>query len=375
MKDIYFGYEVQFFHRTVGNYVKEPARYAEIEGRLRSFDIQDAYRRLLLAEFRFARTMEEYFKRQGLRQTALVWCFAYCSLGRVADHAPLRFLKEYEKILDHHRRQPFSFPGETKDNPGVIAWSQCFQSDDCKGYLSNDGISYLHWTAAYDQREYAIDQVSSNPSLVNTTDDGRSLLLTAAISTPSGGLVRDLLKLGTSPRHQVPVTYSGETCLASVWAVFLFIVARRRELSYRKNPVGMFWAMEEFLESSADSNVYILLRPKGRYDLERRLDSLGPYETLSDDDACSITLEDLIVTARPANMDTLLRLILDANRPGLWNGTLKALTGLTLWTGSSNDVQSRHKRARLDELDSNWSLQSVVVGGEKLRGGFDVECF
>ncbi|PCG98537.1 Hypothetical protein PENO1_057500 [Penicillium occitanis (nom. inval.)] len=213
------------------------------------------------------------------------------------------------------------------------------------------------------------------PSLVNTTDDGQSLFLTAAISTLSGGLVRDLLKLGTSPRHQVPVTYPGETYLASVWAVFLFIAARRRELSYRKSPVGMFGAMEEFLESSADSNVYILLRPKGRYDLERRLDSLGPYETLSDDDACFIILEDLIVTARPANMDTLLRLILDAKRPGLWNGTLKALTGLTLWTGSSNDVQSRHKRARLDELDSNWSLQSVVVGGEKLRGGFDVECF
>lgn len=375
MKDIYFGYKVQFFHRTVGDYVKEPARYAEVEGRLKNFDVRDAYRRLLLAEFRFARTMEEYFKRQGLGQTALVSCFADCFFERVADQAPLRFLKEYEKILNHHRRQPFSFPGETKDNPGVIAWSQCFQSDDCNGDLSNDDISYLHWTATYDQREYVIDQVSSNPSLVNTTDDGRSLLLTAAISTPSGGLVRDLLKYGASPRHQVPVTYPGETCLASIWAVFLYIVARRRELSYRENLEGMFWAMEEFLKSGADSNVYFLLQPKGRYDLERALGSLGPYETFSDDDVCFITLEDLIVTARAVNMDTLLRLILDAKRPGLWNGTLRALTTLTLWTGSSNDVQSRHKRARLDELDSNWLLQSVVVGREKLIGGFDVKWF
>ncbi|KUL88478.1 hypothetical protein ZTR_05452 [Talaromyces verruculosus] len=375
MKDIYFGYEVQFFHRTVGDYVKEPARYAEIEGRLRNFDIQDAYRRLLLAEFRFARTMEEYFKNQGLGPIALVSCFADCFFDRVADHVPLRLLKEYEKILDHHRRQPFSFPGETKDNLGVIAWSQCFQSDYCNGHLSNDDISYLHWTASYDQREYVIDQVSSNPSLVNTTDDGRSLLLTAAISTSSGGLVRDLLKYGASPRHQVPVNYPGGSCPASIWAVFLFIVARRRELRYRKHLEGMFWAMEEFLKSGADSNVYFLLQPKSRYDLERRLDSLGACETLSDDDVCFITLEDLIVTARPANMDTLLRLILDAKRPGLWNGTLRALAGLTLWTGSSNDVQSRYKRARLDELDWNWSLQSVVVGGEKLRGGFDVKWF
>lgn len=374
MRDIYFGYEVQFFHRTVGDYVNEPARYAEIEGRLRNFDIQDAYRRLLLAEFRFARTMEEYFKRQGLGQTALVACFSDF-FDRVADQAPLRFLKEYDRILDHHRRQPFSFPGETKDNPGIIAWGQYIQSDNCNGDLSSDDISYLHWAASCNQREYIIDQVSSNQSLVNPTNDGRSLLLTAGITTPSNGLVRDLLKYGASPRHQVPVAYPGETCTASIWAVFVLIVARRRELVDRENLEGMFWVMEEFLKSGVDSNVYFLLQPKGRYDVERVLGSLGPYETFSDDDVCFITLEDLIVTARPPNMDTLLRLILDTKRPRLWNGTLKALNALTLWTGSSNDVQSRHKRARLDELDSNWTLQSVDVGGEKLRGGFDVKWF
>jgi hypothetical protein len=107
----------------------------------------------------------------------------------------------------------------------------------------------------------------------------------------------------------------------------------------------------------------------------RALGSLGPFETYSDDDVCFISLEDLIVTVRPPNMDNLLRLILDAKGSGLWTGTLRALTALALWTGSSNDVQSPHKRARLDELDSNWVLQSVEVGGEELRGGFDVKWF
>lgn len=370
MEDIYFDYEVQFFHRTVRDYVNEPARYAEIKRRLGDFDVRDAYRRLLLAEFRFARTREEYFKAQGLGQTALVSCFTDF-FERVAHQAPLRFLKEYDRILDHHRRQPFSFPGETKDNPGVIAWSQCFGSKHCSGDISGYDISYLHWTATYGQREYIIDQVSSNPSLVNTTDDGRSLLLTASISTLSNVLVRDLLKYGASPGHQIPVTYpseekENETCITSIWAAFLLIMARMNELGKRKTVEGMFRDMEELLKSGADSNVYILLQPVGnRSDLS---------EVDSDEGVCFITLEDLIVQARPPNMDTLLRLILDAKRPGLWNGTLRALTALTLWGGSSNDMPSRYKRARIDEV-SNYVLQYVVVGGERLRIGFKMKWF
>jgi hypothetical protein len=66
ISDIYFQYRVEFFHRTVKDYLDEPVRYAEITKRLGDFDITDAYRRLVLAEFKFARTMEAYFERQAL---------------------------------------------------------------------------------------------------------------------------------------------------------------------------------------------------------------------------------------------------------------------------------------------------------------------
>lgn len=73
--DIYFDHRVQFFHRTVTDYLNEPAKYAEIMGRLRDFDIKDAYRRLVLAEFKSARTMGDYFRSQSLGETALISCF------------------------------------------------------------------------------------------------------------------------------------------------------------------------------------------------------------------------------------------------------------------------------------------------------------
>lgn len=306
-------------------------------------------------------------------QTQLVSCF-WGFFERAADQAPLRFLKEYDRILDHHQRQPFSFPGDTQENPGVIAWSQRFESQICSGETSGDDISYLHWAASYGQREYIIERLLSNPSLINTTDDGRSLLLTAAISPSNHGLVQDLLKRGASPRQQVPVTYpeEGETFIASIWTVFLFIVARTSELRRNENVEQMFWVMEELLKSGADSNVHLLFKPKSQESLEQWL---GHSQADSEDGIRFITLEDFIVKASPPNMNTLLRLILDTKQSGLWNETLRALNNLALWTGSSNDVPSRYKHARIEELDSNYELQAVDVGGESLEGGFNVKWF
>lgn len=161
----------------------------------------------------------------------------------------------------------------------------------------------------------------------------------------------------------MPVTYTeeGETFIASIWAVFLFIVARTSELRPKENVEQMFWVMEELLKSGADSNVHLLFKPKSQESLEQWL---GHSQADSEDGIRFITLENFIVKARPPNMNTLLRLILDTKQSGLWNETLRALNNLALWTGSSNDVQSRYKRARIEELDSNYELQAVDVGGK-----------
>ncbi len=126
--DVYFSQNVGFFHRTVGEYFNDPERVAIIKRRLnQDFDVTEASRRLCLAEFKFARTMRDYFKPQGTRQTSLVGTFStfICSLrDDESTGATLRLLQEFETVLEHHRREPFTFPGETRQNYGTIKWGQ-----------------------------------------------------------------------------------------------------------------------------------------------------------------------------------------------------------------------------------------------------------
>ncbi|QGA20421.1 hypothetical protein EYB26_008123 [Talaromyces marneffei] len=372
IRDIYFQYKVEFFHRTAKDYFNEPARYAEITERLSDFDIMDAYRRLVLAEFKFARTMGEYFKTQALGGTQLISCFSKVFDGvadRVADQAPLRFHKEYDKILNHHRQHPFSFPGETTDNSGVIAWGQRFSSvNDYANAVAGDDISYLHWAASTSQHEYIVDQVLSNPKLVNPTDDGRSLLFSAIILglyEPARGLICDLLKYGASPNHRIPVysISSTDIRIASIWAIFLFIVGQKC-LGHESKNVEMFWVMEELIKSGADSDVHFLLKPKRQeYDVEA--DSV--------EDIRFISLEDLVVKERPPNMDTLLGRIVSGKRFRLWNRILRALSTLVLWNILFADIESKYERARIDKLNSECDILCVYVGGERLDRDFSAK--
>jgi hypothetical protein len=357
--------------------LNEPAKYAEIMGRLRDFDIKDAYRRLVLAEFKFARKMGDYFRSQFLGQTALISCFLKFYYT-VADQAPLRFFKEYDRILDHHRQHPFSFPGETTENSGVIAWGQRIAPAHLyHSAVAGDDISYLHLMVSFSQHEYIIDQVLSNPILVNPTKDGRSLLLSAIISgaySASHGLIRDLLKYGASPNHQIPVysKSSTEIRITSIWAFFLFIVGQRclRHVDGPEKVEEMFWIMEELIKSGADSNVYFLLQPKTQEDHAEadNHDKEGSDEADSVEDVRFITLEDLVVKERPPNMDTLLEQILGGKGSRLWNGTIRALSTLALWNRPFNDIETKYERARIDDIKSKYEMQSVYVNGDRLEG-------
>jgi hypothetical protein len=59
--DIFFGYKVQFFHRTVREYLRDDLRQRQFQGRLPDFNLGGVYSRLCLAELKFARTKQSYF--------------------------------------------------------------------------------------------------------------------------------------------------------------------------------------------------------------------------------------------------------------------------------------------------------------------------
>jgi hypothetical protein len=137
-------------------------RYAEIKRRLGGFDTAEAHQRLRLAEFKFARTMDDYFKRQHLGKTALTECF-FELFWSATDELPLKILHECGRVLEYHRQNAFSHPDETRDNMGIITWGYSDGLND--SFSWNQDISYLHWTARNGQHKYVIGQVSADPKL------------------------------------------------------------------------------------------------------------------------------------------------------------------------------------------------------------------
>jgi hypothetical protein len=366
-RDIYFHYEVQFFHRTVRDYLNEPMRYAEMKHRLRGFNTTEAYQRLRLAEFKFARTMDDYFKNY---QTVLYDSF-WGSFISAQDELPCKILDAYERVLDHHRRNPFSYPYETGDNSGVINWGFAMSFP---GMVPGKDLSFLHWTARHGHHKYVMSQVLADPKLL-THHDERSLLLSASIGASHHELVCDLLKYGASPNHQITVHLkeSNTTKSTTVWAVFLtFIIAHTFDIwskYWDVRPVPSFLIMEEFLKSGANGNVYFLFKHKK----DDEDNTKGGEE-----DILFMTLEDFVLKEQPPNIENLLRLALKGNGSWLWNGTLQALSTLTPWIRGSIDFESRYGRLDIDDLYANkprYSLKRIYVDGYWVESEFWVQIY
>jgi hypothetical protein len=377
-QDIYYHYEIQFFHRTVRDYLNEPVRYAEMKRRMGRFDIVEAYQCLRLAEFKFARTMKDYFMPKANSNSALLITFSelFCNS---TDELPLKLMEEYKRVLDYHRQSPFSYSDETRDNPGIISWG--YAAGYGKLFPKKD-ISYLHWVARRGQHKYVISQVLGASQLL-IPHDGRSVLLAASFTQPHHNLVRDLLKHGASPNHQIMVNYSGNskrtqsTSPMTIWIVFLTLVLGRvtGDLeSEEEMIVAWFLILEEFLRSGANSNVCFLFQPNTNDDDSSRNNS---------EDLGFTTLEDFILKEQPPNMENLLRWTLKGKRSWLWNGTVQALSTLTPWIRGSNDIESRYKRLEIDEVlydnkrnrYSGYKLKSICVDGDCVEADFEVHLY
>ncbi|KAE9363293.1 hypothetical protein N431DRAFT_564836 [Stipitochalara longipes BDJ] len=375
--DIYFQYDVDFFHRSVRDYLTEPVRYASIKGRLGDFDNTQAYRRLCLAEFKFARTMNDYFVKQSLSSSALVRCFEkiFGNLALGEEISP-RLLDECGKVLEHHRQTPFSHPDETLQNPGVISWGQIWDSRGSHGIISDNGISYPHWLALNGQRNYLITHFLST-KISTTPIYERSLLLTASISLPHYKLVCDLLIHRASPNDQITVTSIGnleEKRVTTVWAVFLTIMIQNIRFMlgspWHMNPHkirGYFLILEEFLKSGVDNDVCFLFR-------------MDRDKTKNDEDVMIlVTLEDFILSMQPTNSDTLMKLAMKGKGSLLWNGTMQLLSTLRPWIGGVDGAEPKYREAQLGDLFAETDdpcapgvFKSVCIRGDWLENDFVV---
>jgi len=409
LRDDYFVHNVNFFHRTIQDYLSEPRRLESVRRRLKpSFNIADAVQRLQLAVFKFSRTMPYYFRPQGLSQTALIDYF--CN-GVFGDKYPIKepkMLEECERILEHYRRQPFTFREVAgQENPGKIAWGQGWNTILTGGSLTGDDISYILWLlsyACYD--DFILKRLLGPPPDSDLlTRGGPHLLFASSTAFMKSGPARDsdsfpfqLLQAGVSPNSEIIVKYipanyeedpSGEYeghtgnwlhHTTTAWAAFLFFVAETSlndfmytiEWYIKERHPKSFLLVEKFLRHGAECDI--------SFDLETVRDDAG----YPNDHELSVTLEDLIVYIGPPNQDIVMKQVVEGKSksrggPWLWQGTKQAVTKvLSSWTGiatekTESEKKMKYRRGRIEELNTEeraYRVKTLYFGSRELERGF-----
>ncbi|KAK4442412.1 hypothetical protein QBC34DRAFT_454861 [Podospora aff. communis PSN243] len=401
LRDIYFAQRVDFFHRTVQDYLNDPQRLHHAKRRLEGrFSIADAVPRLRLALFKFARTMPCYFRPQGLGQTALIECFEAMFDEKYVDGTNIsRFLDECERALNHHRQTPFTYhevDGQT--HPGVIAWGQGWNSSPGGEVLTGDDLSYLHWLASYRNRhydDYVMHRLLAHsptggallsrigPSLLFTTSS--SFLQRGTLDDPQHSFPLRLLAAGVSPNGEMPIKYrpnpspdsedppssenpdhtaSWTHSLTTAWTAFAFTVAEtnmndfRYDQEYMRNrsPV-VFQLVEAFLRHGADPTV--------SFDLEISRDNGCQF----DGNELSVTIEDIVLYVSPPNQEEVTRLVRAGNSEGRWAWLWRRFVGAQEERGTG----MKYRRGRMEEFNTEergYRVKTGYAGEEKLEGSF-----
>jgi hypothetical protein len=396
--DIFFGYTVQFFHRTVRDYLRDDLRQSQFQGRLPGFNLDEVYPRLWLAELKFARTKQSYFADENNVLRDVFFCCHYCWKNHQKRHlflsgesrkAPFNFAKEVSEVLNSYRQVPFSYPEEIGENSGSIRWGiilLSFYLNDrfhIKFTASNLELSYLHYAAWLGQHEYISLKVSEDPTLVKG-DGEMSILLSASVGYDSE-TVRFLLQAGADPQEQVKLKDKSnpETRTTTVWMLFLLFFATS---VLGENP----WVdinlcssvLEEYLKFGVDTDIFFLLDLR---DYRKTVISQNQGEIKSwgkekseqpEHELFSISLQDLIRLRQPENADALQTLLLDkAKRPFL-SKTSSVISKFLPWIVPSIPIASEYKVFDFKELgDGKFNVRSVCSKNCRLEGGFWVQIY
>jgi hypothetical protein len=400
--DIYFEQTVDFFHRTVREYLNSPERLAAIKSRLGpQFDIIEMIRRLCLAEFKFARTSSRALS--GIRLSYRNLYTSFAALFRFED-VPItsRFLDEYERVLEHHRQTPFTHPTEAGHiNPGVIDWPQ-WQSTGLffipPGQDKVD-VSYIHLLARLGHYKYVMDRVMADRSLI-LPRDGMSLLFTASLcmdglSTPK--LTRDLLDAGASPNEPIWAPFSGTSTIwmdeepgdegwfyphvTTAWTALLFILAKIFFGKNRNRPwtdqevSNTFLTVEEYLKAGADCDIYFILLHRSDIDILRdrkahRIE-IEPGNGHSPAQLVIVRIEDIILHIQPPNLDILMKYLQDGKDMVPVQETTETADMTLHIKETLGEVEYRQANANsLESMKGDYVVNAAVVNGRWLERGF-----
>jgi hypothetical protein len=282
----FFCKSVQFFHRTLRDFVKESKQLRDFSTKfpdLVGFEIRS---RIRLAELWFAKS--EYVTNANAN--AIMGLGEYpCGPSRDAQ------LEAYERVVSYHIQAGCSrFNGAgTYPNHAVNSGSG----------ISGTSMSFIHYvTWSLDDVKYVRRRVSKNPDLLQARDD-LSLIVSASLAwTDDSTMLKMLLDLGASPNEQVKVKgrwgESYETT-ASAWMIFCaYFAATMIGEEADKYKDRLCGRLEHFLATGVIDTNCVFLIAQGRNTRDHK----------GDPTHC-ISLQQLVQQLELANGESLLKMI------------------------------------------------------------------
>ncbi|EXJ81430.1 hypothetical protein A1O3_07722 [Capronia epimyces CBS 606.96] len=356
--DLYFKYRVQFFHRSVQDYLGDHSRQSDMQNRVPNFNPVEDYFRLQLAEFKFARTSSKQLTIVSPLYDNLVQTIV---LLHKAASRRLKFdiLEGYGKALESHRRLPFSHPQEIGVNTGKIHWCQTIPYSTYAMDKALD-FSYLHCLSFYGHHEYLHAKVQETNALLRSSGC-LNLLLSASVRRESE-TVRVLLEDGANPNEDIDIYERSADaddpgrCRASIWMVFLADLAT--------TTIRRFAILEILLKYGADRDVFFLLSPRQKHG--RNSEAL---ETPSNSELVSLSLQQWVDAFGPPNHQAIKTLLLEESPgSGWWSQLRRAVSS---FGHKSMPVVQKYKVWQPDDMRwEDYEVHSVCSKTAQLHIGF-----
>ena len=388
---LYFRYRVEFFHRSVRDFLKNNWGGDEFKVRHTEINKLDTFCRLRLAEARSARNWAYYNQESGFRHVLADPFFAtFRWLDRSKYPLPLKYFKEWRNVMEGFQQLIISHvPCDEMAFCGKL-WEATGYIDSTMGMLqdTNKATNYFHWILIWDIPN--IDGLlKQQTDLRNADTDELNVLLAASGKHPE--LVGYLLSTGSSPHQRVSVKYKAnfnakedmESRQVPVWMVFLRKMVgeyldresgSRFDLETHLRRLYMFsLTLEQYLKFGADRNVYFLGYLETAEMRRRSNGSLPKDYQPSAEELFSVELLQLVQLYQPENLDSIKKLLIGSVTHQAWNQTTHLLGRFTPWLSSP---RTKYRPAKLDELrEKKWRVYGVVSETCELLGAFSYRIY
>jgi hypothetical protein len=394
----YFRYHVEFFHRSVRDYLKDNWGGDEFRVGHAEIDKFDTFCRLRLAEARFARNCAYYHQGAGFRFVLgdpFFSTFNWLEKGKYP--LPPKYFEEWRNVVEGFQQLISSHVPCDEMASCVKLWegTEHITISHTTSFLvpTNKDTNYFHWILCWDIAN--MDGFLKQQTDLRNADTDELNVLLAASGNPHPELVEFLLSTGSSPHQRVSVTYrlnsdlDGEEVMESrkvpVWIVFLRKIAgvylnldesvADLDLETRmKRLHALSLTLKQYLKFGADRNIYFV----GYFESaeEQRNETLGSGYQPPAEELFSVELLQFVQLYQPENLDSIQNLLIVSVAHQAWSQTAHLLGRFTPWLSPSRPMKTKYRPAKLDELrEKKWRVYGVVSETCELLGAFSYRIY